>query len=214
MCVEEVRGGCERLPSAGKWLMHSQEDRQAMDLSWPVSKHARSAIASSLGAITSHGLSPSENLHPWWFIVGHKHSSCGNLLSYPTLVLSGGGSTVYLSIPLPLSLCLSLSFGLSIYLSLSTYPPIHLPTACNFDYQVIRGEDGETCCYPVVETVQLNNVCHTTLVPVPDVNKDSLEKAQKAARQAAQSLWGAGVFGVELFLMKDGSVLLNEIAPR
>lgn len=29
-----------------------------------------------------------------------------------------------------------------------------------------------------------------------------------------ESLWGAGVFGVELFLMKDGSVLLNEIAPR
>ncbi|CAN0138045.1 unnamed protein product, partial [Ectocarpus fasciculatus] len=28
---------------------------------------------------------------------------------------------------------------------------------------VIRGEDGELCTYPVVETVQVDNVCHTTL---------------------------------------------------
>lgn len=80
--------------------------------------------------------------------------------------------------------------------------------------QVVRGEDGETRCYPVVETVQLNNVCHTTLVPVPELTAESAAKAKAAAEEAVKSLWGAGVFGVELFLMKDGDVLLNEIAPR
>jgi phosphoribosylaminoimidazole carboxylase len=32
--------------------------------------------------------------------------------------------------------------------------------------------------------------------------------------QAVASLWGAGVFGVEMFLVSDGTILLNEVAPR
>lgn len=32
--------------------------------------------------------------------------------------------------------------------------------------------------------------------------------------QAIESLDGAGIFGVEMFLLEDGSVLLNEVAPR
>lgn len=79
--------------------------------------------------------------------------------------------------------------------------------------KVIRGDDGEVRAYPVVETVQLDNVCHTTLAPAR-VSRGSAAQAEEAARRAVGSLWGAGVFGVELFLMKDGSVLLNEIAPR
>ena len=34
------------------------------------------------------------------------------------------------------------------------------------------------------------------------------------AQSAIRSLEGAGIFGVELFEMEDGTVLLNEIAPR
>lgn len=82
----------------------------------------------------------------------------------------------------------------------------HLP-------QVIRGEDGELCTYPVVETVQVDNVCHTTLAPAR-VSPESAAQTVAAARKAVESLWGAGAFGVELFLMRDGGVLLNEIAPR
>lgn len=77
----------------------------------------------------------------------------------------------------------------------------------------MRGRDGEVRTYPVVETVQLDNVCHTTLTP-PNISPEATALAQDAARKAVESLWGAGVFGVELFLMRDGSVLLNEIAPR
>lgn len=87
-------------------------------------------------------------------------------------------------------------------------PPLLSPTQ-----KVIRGDDGEVRTYPVVETVQLDNVCHTTLTPAR-VSSGSAAQAVEAARRAVESLWGAGVFGVELFLMKDGSVLLNEIAPR
>ncbi|CBJ28653.1 conserved unknown protein [Ectocarpus siliculosus] len=78
---------------------------------------------------------------------------------------------------------------------------------------VIRGEDGELRTYPIVETVQVDNVCHTTLAPAR-VSPESAAQAAAAARKAVESLWGAGAFGVELFLMRDGGVLLNEIAPR
>ena len=40
-------------------------------------------------------------------------------------------------------------------------------------------------------------------------------KAQDVAKSAIASFEGAGIFGVELFLLEDGeTVLLNECAPR
>ena len=87
------------------------------------------------------------------------------------------------------------------------------PSTSSWGTQVVRGDNGEVRTYPVVETVQLDNVCHTTLAPAR-ISKEAEAAATAAARRAVESLWGAGVFGVELFLMRDGNVLLNEIAPR
>ncbi|HRL11085.1 MAG TPA: ATP-grasp domain-containing protein, partial [Aggregatilineales bacterium] len=39
-------------------------------------------------------------------------------------------------------------------------------------------------------------------------------RAAALSSQAVTALDGVGVFGVELFLLADGSLLLNEIAPR
>jgi phosphoribosylaminoimidazole carboxylase (NCAIR synthetase) len=39
-------------------------------------------------------------------------------------------------------------------------------------------------------------------------------QAQDLAIQAVRELKGIGVFGVEMFLLDDGRVLINEIAPR
>lgn len=41
-----------------------------------------------------------------------------------------------------------------------------------------------------------------------------LTRCQQVARTAIASLPGAGIFGVELFELPDGRVLLNEVAPR
>ena len=38
--------------------------------------------------------------------------------------------------------------------------------------------------------------------------------AVKLAKKVAKHLKGAGVFAIEMFLLADGSVLVNEIAPR
>ena len=78
---------------------------------------------------------------------------------------------------------------------------------------VVRARDGETRAYPVTETEHVDNICDVTITPA-DVSAFVAAAATEAAQNAVASLEGAGVFGVELFLLKDGSILLNEIAPR
>ncbi|CAN0222162.1 unnamed protein product, partial [Discosporangium mesarthrocarpum] len=78
---------------------------------------------------------------------------------------------------------------------------------------VVRGKDGKVSCYPVVDTVQRDNICHTTFAPAK-VTLEAAAAAEEVAQVAVGSLWGAGVFGVELFLCAGGEILLNEIAPR
>jgi len=78
---------------------------------------------------------------------------------------------------------------------------------------VVRAADGTCACYPVVETVQREGLCRRVIAPAP-VSPAVAERAQALALGAITALNGVGVFGVELFLSRDGRVLLNEIAPR
>ncbi|CAG8441608.1 16881_t:CDS:2 [Acaulospora colombiana] len=78
---------------------------------------------------------------------------------------------------------------------------------------VVRRANGEVRSYPVVETVHRENICHLVVAPA-QVNGLLLEKAREMAERTIRTLDGAGVFGVEMFLMSDGSIYVNEIAPR
>ncbi|CAN1729385.1 Phosphoribosylaminoimidazole carboxylase, chloroplastic (Fragment) [Linum perenne] len=79
---------------------------------------------------------------------------------------------------------------------------------------VARGRDNSIVCYPVVETIHRENICH--IVKAPAVVPWKIRQlVTDVARKAVSSLEGAGVFAVELFLTSDGQViLLNEVAPR
>ena len=78
---------------------------------------------------------------------------------------------------------------------------------------VARSCAGETKIYPVVESVQKNNICHTVIAPA-QISSETCKAAQQLAKAVVNYLQGAGVFGVEMFLTAEGEVLLNEIAPR
>lgn len=78
---------------------------------------------------------------------------------------------------------------------------------------VARGLDGTIITYPVVETIQRENICHTVIAPA-QISPAIQAEAQEVARRAIATLDGAGVYGVELFLLSDGKVLVNEVAPR
>ncbi|CZR50326.1 probable ADE2 Phosphoribosylaminoimidazole carboxylase [Phialocephala subalpina] len=85
---------------------------------------------------------------------------------------------------------------------------------------VVKTEDSTstdgsaTVAYPAVETIHEDSICKLVYAPARGVSTKVQREAQELARKAVGSLWGKGVFGVELFLMPDGELMLNEIAPR
>lgn len=88
-----------------------------------------------------------------------------------------------------------------------------VPFARELAVMVVRGRDGETRAYPVVETVQQNHICHVVRAPAPISPAEATAAAELAVR-AVTAVEGVGVFGVELFELSDGRVLFNELAPR
>ncbi|XP_042493134.1 phosphoribosylaminoimidazole carboxylase, chloroplastic-like [Macadamia integrifolia] len=78
---------------------------------------------------------------------------------------------------------------------------------------VARGRDNSISCYPVVETIHQDNICHIVKAPA-EVPWMTRAMATEIAQKAVSSLEGVGVFAVELFLTRDGHILLNEVAPR
>lgn len=78
---------------------------------------------------------------------------------------------------------------------------------------VARGRDNSILCYPVVETIHRENICHIVKSPA-NVPWKVTKLATDIACRAVSSLEGAGIFAVELFLTADGQILLNEVAPR
>jgi 5-(carboxyamino)imidazole ribonucleotide synthase len=78
---------------------------------------------------------------------------------------------------------------------------------------VLRGHDDDVIAYPVVETVQKDHICHVVRAPAA-ISDDEAAEATDLAMRAVKAMDGVGVFGVELFRMPEGGILLNEMAPR
>lgn len=82
---------------------------------------------------------------------------------------------------------------------------------------VVRSKGSDTedliSCYPVVETIQTDNICDIVICPA-QISSSIAEKAINIAKNAVSTLSGWGIFGVEMFLLANGEILLNEIAPR
>lgn len=80
---------------------------------------------------------------------------------------------------------------------------------------VARGVDGDTRCYPPVEMVFRAGVNALEMLLAPArIEPDCARRASDLAMRTVQALDGVGVFGVELFLDRDGELLVNEVAPR
>ncbi|KZT38704.1 phosphoribosylaminoimidazole carboxylase [Sistotremastrum suecicum HHB10207 ss-3] len=79
---------------------------------------------------------------------------------------------------------------------------------------VVRSASGEIRSYPTVETVHKDNICQLVFAPLRVDNPTVEERARIIAEEAVRTFTGAGVFGVEMFLLEDGTIYINEIAPR
>ncbi|KAF1840289.1 phosphoribosylaminoimidazole carboxylase [Cucurbitaria berberidis CBS 394.84] len=78
---------------------------------------------------------------------------------------------------------------------------------------VVKTKDG-VLTFPTVETVHEDSICKLTYAPPRNVSEKTAQRAQDLAKKAIGAFEGKGVFGVEMFLLKDDSLLINEIAPR
>lgn len=78
---------------------------------------------------------------------------------------------------------------------------------------ITRGRQGESAVYPVVETVQRDHICHIVRAPATGA-PEVLARAGDVANRAVAAVGAVGSFGVELFQLADGSIVVNELAPR
>lgn len=78
---------------------------------------------------------------------------------------------------------------------------------------VVKTANG-VLSFPTVETIHENSICKLTYAPARGVSVELNKAAQELAKTAVSHFEGKGVFGVEMFLLRDDTLLVNEIAPR
>ncbi|MFO1302407.1 MAG: 5-(carboxyamino)imidazole ribonucleotide synthase [Burkholderiales bacterium] len=85
--------------------------------------------------------------------------------------------------------------------------------ACEVSVVVARNERGETATWPVSENRHRDGILDVSIVPAR-VEASLAERARAIATGVAQALDYRGVLCVEMFVTRDGALLVNEIAPR
>ena len=84
-----------------------------------------------------------------------------------------------------------------------------------FEASVIgaRAADGSFAAYDPPENIHENHILKRAIVPAR-LSDAQVDAAKAIAKRIADALDYVGVLGVELFVAKDGELLVNEIAPR
>ncbi|HWQ12748.1 MAG TPA: 5-(carboxyamino)imidazole ribonucleotide synthase [Roseiflexaceae bacterium] len=92
----------------------------------------------------------------------------------------------------------------------------------------VRGQDGATACYPLVENQHRAGMLRRSLAPAPGVTPELQALAESYASRALDALGYVGVLAIELFETGEGrriedrdlaaahprSLVVNEMAPR
>ena len=76
-----------------------------------------------------------------------------------------------------------------------------------------RGAAGEIKLYEPIENVHRDGILHTSTAPA-QISDDTAAKAATVASAILNALDYVGVIGVEFFVLKNGDLIVNEIAPR
>ncbi|MFA5010426.1 MAG: 5-(carboxyamino)imidazole ribonucleotide synthase [Ignavibacteria bacterium] len=79
--------------------------------------------------------------------------------------------------------------------------------------QVVRSVSGEVKVYPVVESIQKDHIC-SIVKASKDFDNKNTETTTDIAVKIVESINYIGVLAVEFFLMEDGKLYVNELAPR
>ena len=95
--------------------------------------------------------------------------------------------------------------------------PLVLESFVRFDRELsilaVRGQDGATACYPLVENLHAGGILRRSLAPAAGVSPALQARAEEHARRVLETLDYVGVLAIELFQVGD-RLLANEMAPR
>ncbi len=78
---------------------------------------------------------------------------------------------------------------------------------------VARSLTGEVKTFPAVVNLHRNHILHMTIAPAT-VEPAIAQKAEQLAVAVAEQLQVVGLVAVEMFLLPDGEIWVNELAPR
>ncbi len=88
-----------------------------------------------------------------------------------------------------------------------------LELQCELSCIAVRGFDGRVATFPITENVHRNNILHRTTVPAR-ISDIITTRAAEMGRDIIESFRMVGVLCVEMFVTNDGSLIVNELAPR
>ncbi|WP_226810251.1 5-(carboxyamino)imidazole ribonucleotide synthase [Candidatus Vallotia lariciata] len=89
-----------------------------------------------------------------------------------------------------------------------------LPLAYEISAIIARSVDGTIALFPVAQNIHRNGILSQTISPSPVGDASLINRVQAATLAIAVKLNHVGVLCVEFFVLKDGSLVANEIAPR
>ena len=95
--------------------------------------------------------------------------------------------------------------------------PLMLEERIDFEKEVsilaCGSENGDMSVFPVAENVHKNSILDETTVPAV-ISKDAEREAFEVAKACLKAFKVCGMLCMELFVTKDGHILVNELAPR
>ncbi len=117
--------------------------------------------------------------------------------------------------------------GQRVYRSLSDSPeggyaalgsvPLILESFVSFEREIsiiaARSADGKVRSYDPAENVHRAGILHTSTLPAK-LSPETAQAAAEAAEKILDALDYVGVIGIEFFVLADGRLIANEMAPR
>lgn len=76
-----------------------------------------------------------------------------------------------------------------------------------------RSPNGETLCFPMQENIHRHGILHQSIIPAR-FEKETARQAEEIGRAITEKLNVIGLLTIEFFVLPDGSLMVNELAPR
>jgi 5-(carboxyamino)imidazole ribonucleotide synthase len=89
----------------------------------------------------------------------------------------------------------------------------HVPFDRELSVLAVRGRDGATAYWPLVENHHAGGMLRRSIAPAPDVSEQLQQEGERVAGKLLDALQYVGVLAVELFDV-GGRLQVNELAPR